>query len=209
MPVLMLLVVVALLSLATVVAGRGHIGALADVRLRGTGLVAIALGAQVVVVSVIPGELDGIHAPVHLATYVLLAAFLWLNRAIPGMVLVALGAGANALVIFANAGVMPASPRALAIAGLPPEKPGEFANSAVVDGPALGWLGDIFAVPASWPASNVFSIGDVLIALGLTIGLHCLAASRPAVAVTRVLSGAWFGIGPRGTSRSPRASRTR
>src|SRR5215213_10142067 len=176
MPVSMLLVVVALLSLATVVAGRGRLGALADVRLRGTGLVAIALGAQVVVVSVIPGELDGIHAPVHLATYGLLAAFLWLNRTIPGMVLVALGAAANALAIVANAGVMPASPRALAIAGLPPEKPGEFANSAVVDGPALGWLGDIFAVPAAWPASNVFSIGDVLIALGLTIGLHCLAA---------------------------------
>jgi hypothetical protein len=125
------------------------------------------------------------------------------------MVLVGLGAAANAVAIFANAGVMPASPHALAIAGLPPEKPGEFANSAVVDGPALGWLGDIFAVPASWPASNVFSIGDVLIAIGLTVGLHCLAASRPAVALARIFSAARFGSAPRGTSRSPRASRTR
>jgi hypothetical protein len=205
----MLLVVVALLSLATVVVGRGRIGALADVRLRGTGLVAIALGAQIVVVSIIPGELDGIHAPIHLATYVLLAAFLWLNRTIPGMVLVGLGAAANAVAIFANAGVMPASAHALARAGLPPEKPGEFANSAVVNAPALGWLGDIFAVPASWPASNVFSIGDVLIAVGLTVGLHCLAASRPAVALGQIFRSAGFGSAPRGTSRSPRASRTR
>jgi hypothetical protein len=183
----MLLVIVALLSLLTVVVGRGRISALAEIQLRGTPLVALALGAQIVVVSIIPGELDGIHAPVHLATYVLLAAFVSMNRHIPGMVLVGIGAAANAVAIFANAGVMPASPRALAVAGLPAEKSGEFANSAVVDGPVLGWLGDIFAVPASWPASNVFSIGDVLIAIGLTVGLHCLAASRPAVAVARML----------------------
>jgi purine nucleosidase/pyrimidine-specific ribonucleoside hydrolase len=40
-------------------------------------------------------------------------------------------------------------------------------NSAVIGpGTALWFLGDVFAVPAAVPLANVFSIGDVLIALG-------------------------------------------
>jgi hypothetical protein len=57
----------------------------------------------------------------------------------------------------------------------------------VVDGSALSWLGDVFAVPDSWPLSNVFSVGDVLIAVGLFVGLHCLSRSIPAVAIGRLL----------------------
>jgi hypothetical protein len=166
-----------------VLASGGRLAALADVHLRGSWLVGAALGLQILIVSVFPASFDGLHRPAHLASYVLIAAFLWRNRRLPGMPLVAAGAAANALAIFANGGVMPASPGALAAAGLPAEKAGEFANSAVVEGSALGWLGDVFAIPASWPASNVFSIGDLLIAAGLAIGLHALSRSRVAVAL--------------------------
>ena len=178
----MLLVITALLILVTVPLAGGRVGVLADVRLRGASLVAIALGAQILVVSVFPGSLDGLHEPVHLASYLLLGVFMWLNRRIPGMLLVAAGGTANAAAIFANGGVMPASAEALAAAGMSPEKAGEYANSAVVESPALSWLGDVFAVPAAWPASNVFSVGDVLIAVGLAVALHRLAGSRLAPA---------------------------
>ena len=51
------------------------------------------------------------------------------------------------------------------MAGVSP--PGNvFANSAYVANARLWFLGDVFAVPASWPFANVFSIGDVLIAVG-------------------------------------------
>jgi hypothetical protein len=183
----MLLVAVALLAVLSVFAGRGRLSALADIPLRGTGLVATALGTQVLLVSVIPDAVEHVGAAIHLATYGLLAAFIWLNRRIPGMVVLAAGAGLNAAAISANGGVMPASPSALAAAGMPAEKPGEFANSAVVDGSALSWLGDVFAVPHAWPLSNVFSVGDVLIAVGLFVGLHCLSRSIPAVAIGRLL----------------------
>jgi hypothetical protein len=182
----MLLVAVAALAVVSVVVARGRLSALAAIPLRGTSLIAIALGAQVLVVSVIPDLVDEAGPTVHLATYGLIAAFVWLNRRIAGVAVVAAGAALNAVAIAANGGVMPASPGALAAAGIPAGKPGEFANSALVEGSALSFLGDVFAVPASWPLSNVFSIGDILIAVGLILGLHCLSRSVPAVAAGRL-----------------------
>ena len=85
------------------------------------------------------------------------------------MALTALGAVLNLLAITANGGVMPASPAALAAAGLPADEPG-FQSSTAVDDPRLAFLGDVFAIPASWPLSNVFSVGDVLIGVGLAWG---------------------------------------
>jgi hypothetical protein len=71
---------------------------------------------------------------------------------------------------------MPASPSALAGAGLDLE-PG-FQNSTALADPRLAFLGDVFYIPASWPLSNVFSIGDVLIALGVAWALHGICGSR-------------------------------
>lgn len=176
----MLLVYAALFILATVPLTGGSLAALADVRLRGAWLVALALGVQIVIVSVLPGLAAEVFKPVHAATYGMLAAFLWLNRRLPGVWIIGLGGLANAVAIVANGGVMPASGGALAVAGLPPEKPGEFANSAAVHSPSLGWLGDVFAVPeALGPLANVFSAGDVIIAVGLAVALHRLAGRRP------------------------------
>ena len=41
-----------------------------------------------------------------------------------------------------------------------------FQNSTALAEPRLAFLGDVFHLPASWPLSNVFSVGDVPIALG-------------------------------------------
>ena len=182
----MLLGVAALLTLLTVLATGGRLAALADVRLRRSYLLAIALAAQIVVISIVPGSLEGVHEPVHLASYALIGAFLWYNRHITGLLFVAAGGATNAVAIFANNGVMPASPSALARAGMPADKAAEFANSAVVHDARLSWLGDVFALPGSWPLSNVFSVGDVLIALGIAAALHGLSDSRVAASVTQL-----------------------
>jgi len=42
-------------------------------------------------------------------------------------------------------------------------------NSAVVAHPVLEPLTDIFSLPAWLPFSNIFSVGDVLIALGVAV----------------------------------------
>ena len=174
----MLVAFVACVVLATVPLAGGRLAAVKDVELRAPWLPVAALAVQVLIITVIPGVLDGIHAPVHLATYALLAVFLWCNRRLPWLWLVAVGSAANFGAIVANGGVMPASAGALAAAGMPATLAGEYANSAVVQGAHLAWLGDVFAIPQSWPLTNVFSIGDVLIAAGFALSVHVLCGSR-------------------------------
>ena len=58
-------------------------------------------------------------------------------------------------------------PGALQAAGL--DGPGAHTNSVVVDHPVLQPLTDIFAIPAGVPLANVFSIGDVLIGVGIVV----------------------------------------
>ena len=96
------------------------------------------------------------------------------NRAIPGMSLIALGALSNLTAIIANGGFMPASPGALAALGRV-ESTG-YSNSAVNPDAALAPLTDIFALPPWLPFTNVFSLGDVLIGLG--VGLAYPRISR-------------------------------
>ena len=174
----MLLVFFGLFAVLTVPMAGGNLWRLADVQLRGQWLVGVALAAQVLFITILPGRLEGIHAPAHLLTYGLAAAFVWANRAIPGVWLMGLGAAMNFAVIAANRGVMPASPEALAEAGLVAGKGGAFANSAAVEGARLAPLGDVFAIPASWPLSNVFSVGDLVIGTGLLVALHVICRSK-------------------------------
>jgi hypothetical protein len=170
-----------LLCLASVPLAGGRLSVLADLELRATWLLVVAIAVQILIVSVFPGEGSaGLHNGVHLATYLLVGAFVVANRAVPWLWLVALGGLLNFAAITANVGVMPADPDAVAAAGLAVD-PGEFVNSGVVADPHLAFLGDVFWVPASWPVSNVFSVGDVLILLGALLALHCIAGSKIAL----------------------------
>lgn len=180
----MFLVYAALLALVSVPLLRGRLGALADVEVRRPWLIGLTLAAQVLVTTVMPGAFDGTSgAAVQLATYAPIGAFLWSNRDVTGLPVIALGAACNFAAIAANGGVMPASRGALEAAGLPYDKAGEFANSAAVDDARLALLGDVIAIPEALPASNVLSIGDLLIFAGLLVVLHGLTDSRAALAV--------------------------
>jgi hypothetical protein len=103
----------------------------------------------------------------HTLTYAAALAFLWLNRRVPGALVVGAGAASNGVTIALNDGVLPADPDAVAATGR--VESGDFANSAVLDDPVLPWLGDVFAWPAPLPLANTFSVGDVLILLGVVI----------------------------------------
>jgi hypothetical protein len=96
---------------------------------------------------------------------------------VPGVWLIAVGALLNFVVIAANHGVMPADPAAMRRAGVTRHQ-GEFQNSRAVEHPRFAVLGDRFALPESWPVSNVFSVGDVLIVLGAAVGMHQVCRSR-------------------------------
>jgi hypothetical protein len=73
---------------------------------------------------------------------------------------------------------MPADPGAARLAGIE-HGPG-FSNSAIVGDPALRPLTDVFALPSPIPLANVFSVGDVLIGLGVAIAIAAgMRLARP------------------------------
>jgi hypothetical protein len=161
----MLLLVAIAVAVVLVPLFHGDPRALAALRFRFGWLLAVALAIQVLVISVFPGPPSALRLTVYLASYAIAVIFLLLNRSIPGLALIGAGALLNLLAIAVNSGVMPAARGALETAGVSPS--GEmFANSAFVDGARLWFLGDIFAIPATWPLANVFSVGDLLIAVG-------------------------------------------
>jgi hypothetical protein len=177
-----LIAVVALAALTVPLAG-GRLGVLVEVRLRRVWAIFLGLGLEIVAMD-LPGLPEGVRAALMVAAYPVLAVFLVANWRLPGMPVVALGGALNLLAIAVNGGVMPASPAALAGAGLDPAAPG-FQNSTALDDPRLAFLGDVFYIPGSWPLSNVFSVGDVLIALGVAWAIHGICGSRLVPSRTR------------------------
>lgn len=170
-----LLVLFVALAAALVPLARGRLSALLELRFRSAWLLAVAVALQAVAF-LIPGESAAWRAGAHVASFPAGLAFVWANRAIPALWVIALGAVSNGIAIVANGGVMPASPTAVRAAGLQADP--SFVNSAVLADPNLLFLGDVFAVPASWPFANVFSVGDVLIAVGAAITIHAVCGSR-------------------------------
>lgn len=179
----MILIVLAGVCLLSVpVCGR-DLHRLADLRLRGLGVPVLALVLQVGITTIAPGGSHGLHTVIHLCSYGLIAVFLWLNRRLPGLPVIALGAGSNALAIGLNGGVMPASAAAQRMAGLH-LGPG-FHNSVALARPALLWLGDI--IPWPGPLPNVLSVGDCLVYAGTLVLVHRACASPapvPPVAIS-------------------------
>lgn len=161
---MLLVALCTLLVLAPLAVGRWPAGLLlADWRL--PVLVWASLLLQVVVLQApVP---HGVAATLHVATYVAALAFLWLNRRVPGALVVGAGALSNGVTIALNGGTLPASPQAVEAAGLAGRE--GFTNSGVVPDAVLPWLGDVFAWPAPLPLANTFSVGDVLIAVGVAV----------------------------------------
>jgi hypothetical protein len=146
----------------------GRLDGLAGLSFRWVGVAIAGLAVQVVLFSAPVGrEVRDIGPLLYAASTGAVLVFVLVNLRIRGMAVVALGAGLNLLAILANGGTMPASRAALATAGL--GSSGGYANSREIASPVLGPLGDVFALPASVPLANVFSVGDVLIALGIIL----------------------------------------
>ena len=186
----MLLVLLVGVALLTVPVAGGHLSRLLDIKLRGFPLLIAALVVQVLVISVVPDLSGGITTSLHVMTYLVALGFVGMNLGLRGMWVVGLGGLLNFVAIAANGGVMPASAAALRAAGRP-VKAGGFENSAAVRGARLSFLGDVFAIPASWPLHNVFSVGDVLIAVGVAIVIHQACESRLTAAGRRTRGALW------------------
>jgi hypothetical protein len=166
-----------LLLLVTVPVAGGRLGRLESLEIRGLWLAAAAFAIQIVLVTVVPEGDETLHRVAHVVTYGLVGACIVRNLDIRFMWIVAVGGLLNFIAIAANGGVMPASRSALQTAGLD-VRSGEFANSDLVTGANVGFLGDVFAISAGWPGANVFSVGDAVMVLGAFLVLHAATGSR-------------------------------
>src|SRR5712691_9168406 len=173
----MALVAAVLIGALLVPLAGGKLLKLAELRFRRISLPVLGLGVQILIFTILPGRSTTFREAAYLVSYLLGVWFLVLNRQIPGLWLIGLGAGLNLTAIIANHGVMPAAPSALASAGLP-VTPAHFVNSAALPVPHWLFLGDIFAIPASWPFHNVFSVGDICIAAGAVVSIHIATGSQ-------------------------------
>ena len=174
----MLMGLIAVVALVPALLRPGALAALTRVRLCLAWLLPAALVLQVLVVNVLPRLPHPVGATVHLISYGILAVFLALNLRLPGMPLIVAGAAANAVTIAVNGGVLPASAGALQAAGWNPGTT-EFTNSGELASPHLAFLGDNYVTPSWVPLGNVYSIGDVLIALGIIVLITGVTRRRP------------------------------
>ena len=165
----------------------GSIGTLSEMRIRWSGLILAGLLFQVVLFSGPVADRVGDLGPLLyvVSTGVVLGAVLR-NWDITGLPIVVVGALSNAVAIVANGGFMPASAGALIALGR--SFPATYSNSSIVAHPALEPLTDIFAMPRPMPFANVFSIGDVQIAVGVAVVIAVGMRRRRQVSNAAVVS---------------------
>jgi hypothetical protein len=162
----MVLVYPLLLGLLVAPLLGGDLRRLTDLRLRGVSLLYLALGLQLVAfpVRALPVQVgDATAVVLWLLSYGLLAVATALNIRRAGLPLIAAGLLANVAAVVANGGHMPVLPEAMDAAGYAYDV---HFNSAATVSPHLAWLVDRWAAPRWIPGANVFSVGDVLIAVG-------------------------------------------
>ncbi|MFZ5853944.1 MAG: DUF5317 domain-containing protein [Chloroflexota bacterium] len=153
----------------------GRLDRIAALRFRWVPLALAGLAVQVALFSSpLTERVGALGPPLYVASTIAVLVVVGRNITIPGLALVALGALSNLAAIVANGGFMPASPSALEALGRTAET--GFSNSVVLTDPVLAPLTDVFAMPAFLPFANVFSVGDVLIGLG--VGLALVSAMR-------------------------------
>ncbi len=169
------------LVLGLVLGGRPE--GLSRLQFRLGWLVVAGLATQVVLFSdQVTASIGDLGPPIYVGSTLAVTAAVLVNYRVPGMAVVAAGAACNLAAIAANGGYMPASADAMAALGKLPKA--IYSNSMVMPEPALPWLTDVFALPGWLPFANVFSIGDVLIAVGVAIVIVA-AMRQPAPLVAR------------------------
>jgi hypothetical protein len=147
----------------------GSLRGLSQLRFRASWLLFAAVGLQVAAFpfGFLPwhtGQDAG--TALWLGSYGLLVVAALLNARIPGVLVLAAGMGANLLAVAVNGGTMPVLPGAMHAAGRTEVL---HANSTAASDPALSWLVDRWSAPDWVPLANVFSLGDVVIAVGAMV----------------------------------------
>ena len=166
--------------LAGVAAGLltgGRIGNLARLRFRWPWVI---IGVLLIRVAVVLPPLNRFEASRYayaLALAAIVAWSLWHVKRLMGVWLVSLGASLNLLVIMANGARMPVAPE-FAATLVRHDHIGQY--TIMSSSTNLNLLGDWISL---YPSPEVYSVGDVLVALGLAIVLFVATATPPRIVI--------------------------
>jgi hypothetical protein len=164
----------------------GRLGRLADVRLRAPWLFYLAIALQILAFPslVMPWQAaEGIATALSVGSYVCLVSVFLLNVRLRGLAIAGAGMLLNLAAILTNGGHMPALPSAMRDAGL--LFSGVHNNSVAEASPNLAWFVDRWAAPPWVPFGNVYSVGDVLIAIGVVVTVAAAMGARLPRAASR------------------------
>lgn len=133
-------------------------------------------------------------APLFMLSFGLLIWWVWENRHLAGVPLIGAGVAMNLAAIAANGGAMPVDPAAALYAGKPigDAAASDLANvhRAFGEQVQLWVLTDIFPIPAGIPFAAVYSLGDIILTVGVAILCYrtMLAPASPEPALARTIA---------------------
>lgn len=176
---------------ASLIRHRGRaFSQIASLPLRSLWLAGLALVLQWPLMQAPGGPVKRVQAQqaLFLISLLLLLVFVWQNRRLTAIQMVGLGVICNLLVILANGGWMPINPQTLAQinpGSIPEQWPiqvhyGYSKDIILLQEQTRLWvLSDILVLPSPFQRPTAFSLGDLLIALGIVMLLQGSVAQLP------------------------------
>lgn len=126
------------------------------------------------------GQLSGF---IYIIVYVIGLIFLFLNRKNPGFILIFIGVFLNFIVMVLNGGRMPVSVEASAVlvpGYIQALKEGLYAKHAMLTPETnLGFLGDVIPISDPYPRTQIISIGDIIMNIGIFFFIQYLMVKHP------------------------------
>jgi hypothetical protein len=151
---------------------------IAAIPLRSAWLVSLAIVLQLPLLRAPAGTAQDLRVQqaLFLASYLLLLVFIWRNRGLAAILIVGTGILCNLLVIVVNGGFMPITPETLArinpgssVEQWPEQVRYGYSKDIIhaQERTKLWALSDTLIVPPPFPWPTAFSVGDLIIALGI------------------------------------------
>jgi hypothetical protein len=174
-----------LLSIIVGFLRRGSLRGLAFLQWKGGWVFPILLVFQIALF-VLQNKFDvlgSISGYLYMLVYVIGLSFLFLNRNKSGFTIILIGVFLNFLVMVVNGGRMPVSLEAASI--LDPGYLDVLKNelyakhTLLTESTKLGFLGDIIPLTDPYPRTQIISIGDVIMNIGIFLFIQNLMLSHP------------------------------